>query len=126
MSKSKLSGKTGAALDTCAAIQVVFDFEDNEEYEVIFRLGALNEESDVVNVIRGFKGAPFAYTALENVKKYWQQTLGVLQIETPDAALNIISNGWLNYQTLACRIWARSGFYQSGGAFGFRDQLQDM
>jgi len=77
-------------------------------------------------MIRGYKGTSFAHDALDKVKKYWQHTLGVLQIETPDAALNIISNGWLNYQTLACRIWARSGFYQSGGAFGFRDQLQDV
>ena len=126
MSKVKLSGKTGAALDPCAAIQVLFDLENNEEYEIIFRLGAVNVHDDIANTIRGFKGFSVAYDALDKVKKYWQQTLGVVQIETPDAALNIISNGWLNYQTLACRIWARTGFYQSSGAFGFRDQLQDV
>ncbi|MEP6926364.1 MAG: glucoamylase family protein [Ginsengibacter sp.] len=126
MTKAKLSGKAGAALDPCAAIQVEFDFENNEEHEIIFRLGAISGYDDITNIINGFKGASVAYAALDRVKKYWQQTLGVLQIETPDAALNIISNGWLNYQSLACRIWARSGFYQSGGAFGFRDQLQDV
>jgi len=126
MGKAKLSGKTGDALDSCAAIQVVFDLEDNEEYEIVFRLGAVRDHDDIVNIIRDFKGASVAHNALDKVKKYWQQTLGVLQIETPDAALNIISNGWLNYQALACRIWARSGFYQSSGAFGFRDQLQDV
>ena len=126
MSKAKLSGKTGAALDPCAAIQLMFDLEDNEEHEIIFRLGAVNVHDDIANIIRGFKGSSVAYDALDKVKKYWQQTLGVVQIETPDAALNIISNGWLNYQALACRIWARTGFYQSSGAFGFRDQLQDV
>jgi cellobiose phosphorylase len=60
------------------------------------------------------------------VHQYWEKTLGAIQIKTPDAALNMLANGWLNYQTLASRIWARSGFYQSGGAFGFRDQLQDV
>jgi cyclic beta-1,2-glucan glucanotransferase len=126
MTKSKLSGKTGAALDPCAAIQVVFDLDDNEEHEIIFRVGVAKGHDDVIELIRKFKGASVAHNALDKVKKYWQQTLNVLQIETPDAALNILTNGWLNYQAIACRIWARSGFYQSGGAFGFRDQLQDM
>ncbi len=125
MSKAKLSGKTGAALDPCTAIQVSFDLEDEEEREIIFRVGAVREYDDIPEIIRGYKGSTFAHEALERVKKYWQQTLSVLEVQTPDAALNIISNGWLNYQSLACRIWARSGFYQSGGAFGFRDQLQD-
>ena len=125
MSKAKLSGKTGAALDPCTAIQVAFDLEDEGEHEVIFRMGAVREYEDISVVISSYKGSAFAHEALEKVKRYWQQTLSVLEVQTPDAALNIISNGWLNYQSLACRIWARSGFYQSGGAFGFRDQLQD-
>ncbi|MBA2563093.1 MAG: cyclic beta 1-2 glucan synthetase, partial [Chitinophagaceae bacterium] len=77
-------------------------------------------------LIQLFEGSAAAQHALEKVHKYWRETLEVVQIETPDAATNILANGWLNYQTLACRIWARSGFYQSGGAFGFRDQLQDV
>ncbi|GAC1420463.1 MAG: glucoamylase family protein [Flavisolibacter sp.] len=126
MSKAKLSGKAGAALDPCASFQVMLDLEDNEEKETIFRLGAVKENENLSNTIQGYKTDTVAHEALKKVKEFWQQTLGVLQIETPDKALNIISNGWLNYQALACRIWGRSGFYQSGGAFGFRDQLQDI
>ena len=125
MSKAKLSGKSGAALDPCTAIQVFIDLEDEEEREIIFRIGAVREHDDIPEIIRSYRGSAVAHDALEKVKHYWNQTLRVLEVQTPDAALNILTNGWLNYQSLACRIWGRSGFYQSGGAFGFRDQLQD-
>ncbi len=126
MSREKLSGKTGPALDACAVIQVDFDIADGEDHEVIFRLGSGRDMQDASNLVRQFRGRTIAYSVLEKVKRYWQKSLGAIQIETPDQSLNIITNGWLNYQTLACRLWARSGFYQSGGAFGFRDQLQDV
>ncbi|HEV3251372.1 MAG TPA: cyclic beta 1-2 glucan synthetase, partial [Puia sp.] len=78
------------------------------------------------NLIRQFRGNPVAHEALEKVKNYWKKIVGTLQIESPDKSLDILTNGWLTYQTIASRLWARSGFYQSGGAFGFRDQLQDV
>jgi cellobiose phosphorylase len=122
----RFSGKTGAALDPCAVIQVVFDLVEEQEHEVIFRLGAGRNMEHTSEIIRASEGSPAAWQAKQKVHDYWQKTLSVVQIYTPDPALNILANGWLNYQTLASRLWARSGFYQSGGAFGFRDQLQDV
>lgn len=126
LKRLKFSGKTGAALDPCAAIQVVFDVEEEQEHEVVFRLGAGKSMVDALATIRASEGTDAAKQAKQKVHDYWQKTLSVIQIYTPDPALNILANGWLNYQTIASRLWARSGFYQSGGAFGFRDQLQDV
>jgi cyclic beta-1,2-glucan synthetase len=126
MSRLKLSGKTGLALDPCGAFQVPFFLADGEEQEIIFRLGAGKDSGEASSIAIQFRGANAATDALEKVKKYWEQTIGALHVETPDAAINIITNGWLTYQTLSSRLWGRSGFYQSGGAFGFRDQLQDV
>ncbi len=81
---------------------------------------------DAKDLIQRFRGSGPAFTALEEVWKYWNHTLSAVQIETPDLSLNVLVNGWLLYQTLACRVWARTGYYQSGGAYGFRDQLQDV
>ena len=128
MARSQLSNKVGAALDPCAAIQVAFELADGEEREFIFRLGVAGRRGadDASNLVRRFRGPTAARNALEAVRAYWKNTLGVVQVETPDQSLNVLTNGWLLYQTLACRLWARSGYYQSGGAFGFRDQLQDV
>jgi cellobiose phosphorylase len=77
-------------------------------------------------LIRRFRPAEAGRGALEGVWQYWKRTLGAVQVETPDPSVNVMANGWLLYQTLSGRLWARTGFYQSGGAFGFRDQLQDV
>jgi len=126
MQRSRLSGKNGVALDPCAAIQVPFDLAPGQEREIIFRLGAGRNLEDANNLIRRFRGSVPAYSALEAVWHFWSQTLGAVQVETPDPSLNILANGWLLYQNLASRVWARTGYYQSGGAYGFRDQLQDV
>ena len=126
MARVKLSGKIGLALDPCAAIQVPFDLADGEEQEIIFRLGAGKDLNDASSIARQFRGSAVALESFEKVKTYWQQSVGALQVETPDTAINILTNGWLTYQTLSSRMWGRSGYYQSGGAFGFRDQLQDV
>jgi len=125
MTRLRLSGKTGAALDPCAAVQVPLELSDGEECEIIFRLGVGRDADDAGNLARRFRGSVAARSVLEAVWQYWNHTLGAVQVETPDQSLNVLANGWLVYQTLACRIWARNGYYQPGGAFGFRDQLQD-
>jgi cellobiose phosphorylase len=125
MTRSRLSGKVGAALDPCAAIQVPFELADGQEREFIFTLGVGRDADDARNLAYRFRGSAAARGALEEVWQYWNHTLGAVQVETPDPSLNVLTNGWLLYQTLAGRLWARSGYYQPGGAFGYRDQLQD-
>jgi cellobiose phosphorylase len=128
MTRAQLSGKVGAALDPCAAIQVNFELDNGQEHQTIFRLGVTGRRGadDASKTVKSFRGSTIAQSVLAEVQKSWKQTLGTIQIETPDQSLNVLANGWLLYQTLSCRLWARNGYYQSGGAFGFRDQLQDM
>ncbi len=128
MTQAQLSGQVGAGLDPCAAVSVTFGLNSGQENETIFRLGVTGRRGadDASKTVKRFRGSKAAQRELEAVKHYWAETLGTLEIETPDPSLNILTNGWLLYQTLSSRLWARSGYYQSGGAFGFRDQLQDV
>ncbi len=125
MRRKRLSNRTGAGLDPCAAIQTWIDLAEGEECEVVFVFGAANDASTAQQLIQRFCGPVRARQALEGVWEHWNRTLGAVQVETPDPALDVLTNGWLLYQTLSCRLWGRSGYYQSGGAYGFRDQLQD-
>jgi cyclic beta-1,2-glucan synthetase len=125
MARSRLSGSVGTAMDPCAAIQVPFDLPDGHEREIIFRLGVGRDPQDASNLVHRFRGTNARYNAFETVCHYWKHTLGAVNVDTPDPSINMLTNGWLLYQTIGCRLWARSGYYQSGGAFGFRDQLQD-
>jgi cyclic beta-1,2-glucan synthetase len=127
MSRLKLSNKVGAGLDPCAAIRVPIDLAEGQEREIIFRLGAAGRRGidDASTMLQHLREPETLRGSLQAVRTYWTHTLGAVQVETPDPALDVLANGWLLYQTIACRLWARSGYYQSGGAFGFRDQLQD-
>ena len=126
LGRARLSGRLGAGLDPCGAIQVNFELADGQEGETIFRLGVGRDAEDAYALAQRFRGSLAARGALEAVWQHWNHTLGAVQVQTPDPAFDVLVNGWLVYQTLACRVWARTGYYQSGGAFGFRDQLQDL
>jgi cellobiose phosphorylase len=104
---------------------VPFELGDGEEREIVFRLGVGRNAADAASLLQRFRGPAAARAALDAVRGHWQQTISAVRVETPDVPTNLLANGWLVYQTTACRLWARSGYYQSGGAFGFRDQLQD-
>lgn len=125
LKRVRLSGKVGAGLDPCGAVQVSFNLLDGQERETSFRLGVGRNPAEVQQLIRRFRREDANRGALEGVWAYWKRTLGAVTVETPDPAVNVMANGWLLYQTLSCRVWGRTGFYQSGGAYGFRDQLQD-
>ncbi len=126
LNRKKLSGHVGSGKDTCAALQVSFDLLYGEEKEIIFQIGNESNTKEALKLIHRYLEPESIQIALEQVKEYWKETLEAVKVYTPDMALNILANGWLNYQTIASRLFARSGFYQSGGAFGFRDQLQDV
>jgi cellobiose phosphorylase len=125
LTRSRLSGNVGAGLDPCGVLQVGFDLADGQSREITFRLGVGRDKADAATLLRRYRQPQAARKALEGVWDYWSRTLGAVNLDTPDPAVNLMANGWLLYQTLSCRMWGRSGFYQSGGAYGFRDQLQD-
>jgi cellobiose phosphorylase len=123
--RKRLSGRAGAGLDPCAALQTRIELTEGEEREVVFVFGAARNSDEAQHFMQRFGGVAGARQALEAVWEHWNRTLGAVHVETPDPALDVLANGWLVYQTLSCRLWGRSGYYQSGGAYGFRDQLQD-
>ena len=119
-----LSGTTGAGLDPCAALQIVVELGAGETVEIVSFIGQCESTKEVQALIARYREADLD-AVLEEVREHWEAMLGAVQVKTPDRAMDIMLNGWLLYQTLACRIWARSAFYQASGAYGFRDQLQD-
>lgn len=119
-----LSKTTGAGLDPCAALQCVVELAAGETIEVVSFLGQCTTLDAAHALITRYREADLD-AVLKEVTDQWKTLLGAVQVKTPDRTMDIMLNGWLLYQTLACRIWARSAFYQASGAFGFRDQLQD-
>jgi len=121
-----LTGKVEAGLDPCAALQIHVELEPGAEEEIVFVIGQGDNHEDARRLINHFAGAATARETREAVVQRWDEILGTVQVETPELALNIVLNRWLLYQALSCRIWGRSALYQSSGAYGFRDQLQDV
>jgi cyclic beta-1,2-glucan synthetase len=121
----RLLQASGAGLDPCAALQTSFDLANGATTTVRVLLGEADDATAAVELIGRGRRADHDAT-LQLISKYWDDVQGTIQVRSPDRSLDIMLNRWLIYQTLACRLWARSAFYQAGGAYGFRDQLQDV
>lgn len=126
MLRAQLSGAFGAGLDPCGALQVRFEIADKQEEEVCFQLGSEENIHSAHKLLEILSSTNYPSVSLHEVKEYWRNITRAVLLETPELSLNLLANGWMVYQTLSCRILARSGYYQSGGAYGFRDQLQDV
>ncbi|MEO5800935.1 MAG: glycosyl transferase [Gemmatimonadales bacterium] len=120
-----LDGRTGASLDPCAAFRITADVEPGATLEWSILLGQTPSREAALGIVARFDTPDAVAAELDAVQAGWRERLGAVQIETPVPAIDLMVNGWLAYQNLSCRIWARSAMYQSGGAFGYRDQLQD-
>jgi cyclic beta-1,2-glucan synthetase len=121
----ELSGKTGAGLDPCAALQTKVELEPGERSEVVLVIGQAESRRKARSLVERYRKMD-CDAALIEVKEDWERTLGTVQVKTPEPSMDLLLNRWLLYQALSCRIWSRSAFYQAGGAYGFRDQLQDV
>ena len=120
-----LSNRVGAGLDPCAALQKRISLVAGGTTEIIFFLGQCATQEEAQSLVTKYRAANLD-TVFAVMTQQWDDMLDVVQVKTPDRALDILLNRWLGYQTLACRVWARTAFYQASGAYGFRDQLQDV
>ena len=126
MGRTNLAGRAGAELDPCGALQKKLEIKPGESAVVICILGQAGSGAEAGELVRKYRRILAVDQALEKTHTYWERLLGTLQVETPELSVDFLLNRWLLYQSLSCRIWGRTAFYQSGGAIGFRDQLQDV
>ncbi len=126
MPDTELSGITGAGIDPCAALRCVIDLAPGESREVATLLGAARSESEARDCIARYQRVDRARAAVEHSVQAWDHRLSAVQVHTPEPTFDAMINRWSLYQALSCRMWGRSALYQSSGAYGFRDQLQDV
>jgi cellobiose phosphorylase len=126
LGRTALSGRAGPALDPCAALTTEMVLAPGQTDEVVFVVGQAELLEQVRRLVGAYTAPGRAREVLAEVQRLWDRILGAVQVATPDVGLDLMVNRWLLYQVLACRVWGRSAFYQSGGAYGFRDQLQDV
>ena len=120
-----LSNRVGAGLDPCCALQTQVQLAPNGETEIVFFLGQAQTKAQALSLITHYRSTDLD-AVFGAITRQWDDILGTVQVKTPDRSMDILMNRWLLYQTLTCRVWARSAFYQASGAYGFRDQLQDV
>lgn len=125
LKRTRLSQRTGVAMDPCFALQTTVELYSSESTEIVIVLGECTHLAKAKEICNYYQNIKNAHSALNFVKTWWDQLLSKIHVKTPDQSLDLLFNRWLTYQNLACRMWGRSAFYQSGGAYGFRDQLQD-
>ncbi|WHZ13657.1 MAG: Cyclic beta-1,2-glucan synthase [Nitrospira sp.] len=121
----ELSGKVGAGLDPCGALQLSIELKAGERAELVWFLGQAEGREQARLLITRYRDAD-VNALLREVTGRWDDLLGAVQVRTPERAMDVLLNRWVLYQTLVCRVWARAAFYQLSGAYGFRDQLQDV
>src|SRR5213596_3104546 len=126
MEHERLTGDVGAGLDPCAAVQVVVEIEAGDTAEMTFLFGQADDEEKARGLVTHFRDPANVEAAVQETRHWWDRLLSTIEVETPELSTNFLLNRWLLYQTLSCRIWGRSALYQSSGAYGFRDQLQDV
>ena len=129
MPRSVLEGRlqkhTGNGLDPVASLHINVALQPGEEKTVSFVLGAASSLEEAKMLVKKYRKTGAVRAALERVKQGWTERLGTVRVDTPDEAMNLMLNVWLKYQAISGRIWGRTAYYQTGGAYGFRDQLQD-
>ena len=125
MNKVSLDGEDSLGQVPCIAMELEVELEEFESKEIVLLFGEGKDKQEIQKYIEKYSAPQKSQKELQEVKQFWFETLNKIQVKTPVESINIMLNGWAVYQTIACRLWARSAFYQSGGAFGFRDQLQD-